>query len=119
MCFHDQREGQIHVAPRVGAWIEIGEYPARNASLLSLPVWERGLKSCTRAEYWEMLESLPVWERGLKSWSPDGDRRPWEVAPHAGAWIEIIDSDGAYLTIASLPMRERGLKFCHGYKCVP
>ena len=33
------------VAPRVGAWIEILQYPVTRAGNESLPVWERGLKS--------------------------------------------------------------------------
>ena len=32
------------------------------------------------------------------------------VAPHAGAWIEIVVFDNNHNSIMSLPMRERGLK---------
>ena len=32
------------------------------------------------------------------------------VAPHAGAWIEILLQESGSLTEESLPMRERGLK---------
>ena len=33
-----------HVAPRVGAWIEITQNPGYPQLIMSLPVWERGLK---------------------------------------------------------------------------
>ncbi len=58
------------VAPPVGAWIEIivevpGFFP-----VLSLPPWERGLKS-------------PIKKDG---------HSPSTVAPPVGAWIEILKS---------------------------
>ncbi len=34
--------------------------------LLSLPSWERGLKSLTAVALAEIGQSLPSWERGLK-----------------------------------------------------
>ena len=34
--------------------------------LLSLPSWERGLKSLYGSEADELSKSLPSWERGLK-----------------------------------------------------
>ena len=38
-----------------------------------------------------------------------------EVAPFAGAWIEIVWADYIRkLEITSLPSRERGLKYCRG-----
>ena len=57
-----------HVAPLVGAWIEI-------ACPLNLP------KS--------RLQSLPSWERGLKFESQIVAMRGRNVAPLVGAWIEI------------------------------
>ena len=57
-----------NVAPYMGAWIEIS--PCKNQQqwlLLSLPTWERGLKSkLGHGEHLTSL-SLPTWERGLKS----------------------------------------------------
>ena len=35
------------------------------------------------------------------------------VAPHTGAWIEILGDGKIKLTTASLPIRERGLKYQH------
>ena len=57
--------------------------------LLSLPMRERGLKWFIRATNVMGLLSLPMRERGLK-WIPQyGSDARWDVAPHAGAWIEI------------------------------
>ena len=55
-----------YVAPHVGAWIETSMTQKSQKSLLSLPMWERGLK----------LGRLPEKQYGN------------EVAPHVGAWIE-------------------------------
>ena len=79
-----------------------------------------------------LSQSLPTRERGLKS--PAWPLHPpqWHVAPHAGAWIEIVarlfvfsmppvaPHAGAWIEITfvmrspqyipSLPTRERGLK---------
>ena len=56
--------------------------------------------------------SLPSRERGLK-FSRRRSRSSWSaVAPLAGAWIEIADTQIYQRPIcASLPSRERGLKF--------
>ena len=62
----------LHVAPLVGAWIEISgmenHMDCHNLSLLS---WERGLKSHFIASGFEEID----------------------VAPLVGAWIEIEDID--------------------------
>ena len=34
--------------------------------LLSLPLWERGLKFCMQSDLDQEEQSLPLWERGLK-----------------------------------------------------
>ena len=57
-------------------------------SAVSLPLRERGLKSLVRSPY---------------SGSP-------EVAPLAGAWIEIAWISFSVTAKPSLPLRERGLK---------
>ena len=59
--------GKIAVAPLVGAWIEISRYRLYRESMLSLPLWERGLKF--KLEEQAMLANA--------------------VAPLVGAWIEI------------------------------
>ena len=102
---------ESYVAPRAGAWIEIGSPWCIIKSIPSLPVRERGLKFVCRTANGKMFTSLPVRERGLKSsvmktLTPDfmslpvrerglklldGIVRPYDcaVAPRAGAWIEI------------------------------
>ena len=55
------------VAPFVGAWIEIQKYDMLQARKLSLPSWERGLKSMSAVAMLVAVLSLPSWERGLKS----------------------------------------------------
>ena len=59
--------------------------------LLSLPLWERGLKSSAPRRVRGLVRSLPLWERGLKYFTVHRD----ETTPQ------------------SLPLWERGLKFCH------
>ena len=59
--------GFIFVAPLVGAWIEIINAFCHNISTMSLPLWERGLKSGRLSRNHHLpAESLPLWERGLK-----------------------------------------------------
>ena len=51
----------------MGAWIEITDDPSAVITiLLSLPVWERGLKFHNNPSFYHIILSLPVWERGLK-----------------------------------------------------
>ena len=55
--------------------------------------------------------SLPSWERGLKSFEECKGRRELDVAPFVGAWIEIvIFTVDPPSTKLSLPSWERGLK---------
>ena len=61
---------KIAVAPLVGAWIEIAGFnDSGEFILMSLPSWERGLKSLATYRY------IPS----------------FAVAPLVGAWIEISD----------------------------
>ena len=73
---------------------------------------ERGLKYIAAASKEYEPESLPMRERGLK-WQKWWYKREHElVAPHAGAWIEMLLFVSSFTTIlVSLPMRERGLKY--------
>ena len=57
--------------------------------LLSLPLWERGLKSPEWRRYWQNPGSLPLWERGLKCLVDGCVGDSVRVAPLVGAWIEI------------------------------
>ena len=77
----------------------------------SLPSRERGLKYLLSLRSPREQSSLPSRERGLKYYSQDNNPLHPQVAPFAGAWIEITlipDKSGKSL---SLPSRERGLKF--------
>ena len=49
-------------------------------------------------------------ERGLKFYRSSPFYLCKNVAPHAGAWIEITLSELAGVFVGSPPMRERGLK---------
>ena len=78
----------MKVAPLVGAWIEISIERHSTTRLASLPLWERGLKSCTINA--SCLAKL--------------------VAPLVGAWIEIDTLHRVSRSVRSLPLWERGLK---------
>ena len=81
---------KIAVAPLVGAWIEM----------------------CCAAEKSAVSSmSLPSWERGLKSTSPFASAIDELVAPLVGAWIEMsLPALMRRWSITSLPSWERGLK---------
>ena len=57
---------------------------------LSLPMRERGLKQNEQTITRDYYRSLPMRERGLKQEEADNQKKAWEVAPHAGAWIETF-----------------------------
>ena len=57
----------------------------------------------------DLIMSLPSRERGLKCDSY-GDLLLTNVAPFAGAWIEMWAQYGQQTIERSLPSRERGLK---------
>ena len=100
--------------------------------MVSLPVWERGLKLLQIFHIGEHVTSLPVWERGLKhqkgsfyllmlhvaprvgAWietkSAFASATSWRVAPRVGAWIETNYINGMWEERKSLPVWERGLK---------
>ncbi len=77
------------VAPFAGAWIEIDVLPNQKNTLESLPSRERGLKSHVEKSMRENHTSLPSRERGLKSTNQTQNPDYENVAPFAGAWIEI------------------------------
>ena len=58
----------------------------------------------------EILLSLPSRERGLKYCLAELCVCLVEVAPFAGAWIEIVNASRSSFHDSSLPSRERGLK---------
>ena len=55
--------------------------------------------------------SLPSWERGLKSQDAQSIELEYEVAPLVGAWIEMKLESTVTNMKESLPSWERGLKF--------
>ncbi len=57
--------------------------------LLSLPLWERGLKLSFDLTKNCWMLSLPLWERGLKFVVFKAIYELASVAPLVGAWIEI------------------------------
>ena len=78
------------VAPHAGAWIEISD--ERNAARVfpSRPTRARGLKWHSHSSYFLPLLSRPTRARGLKYLYLIFDTGSYIVAPHAGAWIEIL-----------------------------
>ena len=78
------------VAPHAGAWIEILLRVKCGSLLLSLPTRERGLKLYRPLRLNRLHLSLPTRERGLKSCGTSVGACNNNVAPHAGAWIEIF-----------------------------
>ena len=77
----------------------------------SLPMRERGLKYLPTCLFEASPSSLPMRERGLKYIGIAADEPKRVVAPHAGAWIEMIEVTDGKVHLTSLPMRERGLKY--------
>ena len=100
------------VAPHVGAWIEIrldvrpwAQYlshptwvrglkyesaPCAVVIIASHPTWVRGLKSRKTFQVPYSSKSHPTWVRGLKYGGRVIGRYRNTVAPHVGAWIEIL-----------------------------
>ena len=120
------------VAPHVGAWIEIPNICCPYWHPRSHPTWVRGLKSSSRATSIAMFRSHPTWVRGLKcrrrcclppltdvaphvgAWiemlSETPSRKAAGVAPHVGAWIEILKVRVTNIILLSHPTWVRGLK---------
>ena len=79
--------------------------------LLSLPLWERGLKYKADNPGDVPVQSLPLWERGLKYERTSEPIPIIDVAPLVGAWIEMTDWLLFAMPEKSLPLWERGLKY--------
>ena len=103
---------KYRVAPFAGAWIEMMRMYTRHRCIVwSLPSRERGLKYYPAAVQTTGCKSLPSRERGLKFRDGLADVCRTDVAPFAGAWIEIpVISQLSRTVVWSLPSRERGLK---------
>ena len=79
------------VAPHAGAWIEILYVCNSVPSAVSHPMRVRGLKSISTKTYTGIYASShPMRVRGLKFCMLNVNIFHKRVAPHAGAWIEII-----------------------------
>ena len=77
------------VAPYVGAWIETLTDSIEEVSILSHPMWVRGLKLLRLPIILHLLKSHPMWVRGLKHKRKVVAYQDY-VAPYVGAWIETI-----------------------------
>ena len=75
--------------------------------MLSLPSRERGLKCQRVRRVSGAPRSLPSRERGLKFDEQTGFLGVLDVAPFAGAWIEMAVVFGASCSLMSLPLRDR------------
>ena len=106
-----RRNGNILVAPRVGAWIETnstnGSYSCRwVAPRVGAWIETRPLSwPCPRAS-----RSHPVWVRGLKHGTVEAAEKRYKVAPRVGAWIETTLRLCKLTEVGSHPVWVRGLK---------
>ena len=118
----------------MGAWIEMEWWGLQDCIRKSLPLWERGLKSYHTFTFPSVIQSLPLWERGLKFQSQTHHAALQRRSPCGSVdWncLKIIinlkiscrspcgsvdwNSDYfeiPYRTVQSLPLWERGLKWC-------
>ena len=76
----------------------------------SLPLWECGLKFLIAIAIFTPFWSLPLWECGLKLIFYDQDPGRKNVAPFVGVWIEISPICFSNGPATSLPLWECGLK---------
>ena len=83
--------GSDHVAPLVGAWIEIETAAGGGTGNMSLPSWERGLKSFSASLSRNENTVAPL----VGAWIEISEAPPMisfpPVAPLVGAWIEILN----------------------------
>ena len=98
----------------MGAWIETSPSSNFTLSILSLPIWERGLKPTANHAVKAADRSLPIWERGLKPLLLSYVYQVSFVAPYMGAWIETYIFVHFNAPVSSLPIWERGLKLVNG-----
>ena len=85
-----QQTGKLDwaVAPHAGAWIEIFRVDGLFECYKSRPTRARGLKCAVSAIFHHRTSSRPTRARGLKC-GKLADGTSFQVAPHAGAWIEM------------------------------
>ena len=85
-----RRQIIVGVAPHWGAWIEIPCRAAVDAPVRSHPTGVRGLKYLRKRFGLAHFASHPTGVRGLKYSVRRICQRPLHVAPHWGAWTEIM-----------------------------
>ena len=73
-------------------------------------MWVRGLKLINASLYLSSLLSHPMWVRGLKQKIAVNTNVCQIVAPHVGAWIETPLTIKSKFVLLSHPMWVRGLK---------
>ena len=106
-----ERQRCICVAPHAGAWIETVEGEVIGWSHGSPPTRGRGLKPPISRIGITTERSPPTRGRGLKREVARSPQWSTLVAPHAGAWIETLNSiSQAAPVVGSPPTRGRGLK---------
>ena len=76
----------------------------------SLPTRERGLKCVRRPFHGAVDQVAPHAGAWIEIPGSNPGRADTHVAPHAGAWIEISCHQADLQSGESLPTRERGLK---------
>ncbi len=101
---------KIAVAPLVGAWIEMYLDSAATPPYLSLPSWERGLKSVVLSITTVVDLVAPLVGAWIEIQKSERTEPVHPVAPLVGAWIEIFMGYHFSMQIKSLPSWERGLK---------
>ena len=85
-----KQKKSLLVAPFVGAWIEInGKSYATKYVALSLPSWERGLKSMFYGSVLDADKVAPFVGAWIEIDRSFLSNTTFDVAPFVGAWIEI------------------------------
>src|SRR5438270_312811 len=78
------------VAPHAGAWIETLRHGQHGRNSQSRLTQARGLKLAAGTKRAGLAVSRLTQERGLKQQFQDQFQLQFDVAPHAGAWIETM-----------------------------
>ena len=78
------------VAPRVGAWIETTCFRLYKNSVLSHPVWVRGLKQQSKSSKAATDIVAPRVGAWIETLNGKTNKQILIVAPRVGAWIETI-----------------------------
>ena len=107
---HRSHSWPIHVAPRVGAWIETRFLKYCATLQMSHPVWVRGLKQRQHRSHSRPIRVAPRVGAWIETPLPNGSNFVKAVAPRVGAWIETPHSPSCATQPPSHPVWVRGLK---------